>query len=161
MYKCVDKKIKPVPGVFSQEAQVHQQFPYDPLNTLLTLSPNPPELKPSIKITAEHMKALNINLAGFLSPEEERLFEHIMHLNEDVLAFEDSDRGTFKESYFSPYIIPTVPHISWEYKNMQIPPGTKDKVIEVLKLKISAGFYEASQSSYCSCWFCVIKKNGK
>lgn len=161
MYKRVDKKIKPVPGVFPQEAQVHRQFPYDPLNTLPTLSPNPPELKPSIKITAERMEALNINSAGFLSPEEERLFEHIMHLNEDALAFEDSDRGTFKEAYFSPYIIPTVPHVPWEYKNMRIPPGIKDKVIEVLKLKISAGVYEASQSSYRSRWFCVIKKNGK
>jgi len=33
---------------------------------------------------------------------------------------------------------------------MRIPPGIKDKVIEVLKLKISAEVYEASQSSYCS-----------
>ncbi|KAG1858597.1 hypothetical protein C8R48DRAFT_775032 [Suillus tomentosus] len=127
MYKRVDKKIKPVPGVFPQEAQVHRQFPYDPLNTLPTLSPNPPELEPSIKITAESMKALNINSTGFLSPEEERLFEHIMHLNEDALAFEDSDRGTFKESYFSPYIFPTIPHVPCEYKNMRIPPGIKDK----------------------------------
>jgi hypothetical protein len=84
-----------------------------------------------------------------------------MWLHQDALAFEDTDRGTLKESYFSPYIIPTVPHIPWEYKNIPIPPGIQDKVIEVLKLKIDAGVYEASQSAYRSRWFCVIKKNGK
>ncbi|KAG2120934.1 uncharacterized protein F5147DRAFT_563283 [Suillus discolor] len=118
MYKRVDKKIKPVPGVFPQEAQVQRRFPSDPLETLPVLSPHLPEFKPSIKITTERMKSLNINSIGFLSTEEEKLFSHIMMLNEDALAFEDNDRGTFKESYFSPYIIPTVPHVPWEYKNM-------------------------------------------
>jgi transposase InsO family protein len=161
MYKRVDKKIKPVPGVFPQEAQVQRQFPHNPLDTLPILTPHPPEFRPSAKITMERMKSLNINSVGFLLPEEEKLFSHIMKLNEDALAFEDNDRGTFKESYFSPYIIPTIPHVPWEYKNMRIPPGIKEKVIEVLKLKISAGVYESSQSSYRSRWFCVIKKNGK
>jgi hypothetical protein len=57
--------------------------------------------------------------------------------------------------------MPTVPHTPWEYKNIPIPPGIKDKVIEVLKDKMAAGVYEPSQSSYRSRWFCVLKKNGK
>ncbi|KAA1468289.1 hypothetical protein DENSPDRAFT_750516, partial [Dentipellis sp. KUC8613] len=77
-----------------------------------------------------------------LWPEEEKLFMNVMCLNEDALAFEETDRGTFKESYFSPYIIPTVPHVPWAYKNIPIPPGIKDKVIELLKEKIKAGVYE-------------------
>jgi hypothetical protein len=68
--------------------------------------------------------------------------------NETAIAFENSERRTFNESYFSPYIIPTVPHIPWEDKNIPIPPGLRDRVMEVLKLKIDAGVYEQSQASY-------------
>jgi hypothetical protein len=160
MYKQVDKKVKPVPGVFPQEAQVTWNVPYDPLETLVPLSPHPPEVVFTPKLTKEQIEALKINSKGFLLPEEEKLFWHIMWLHQDALAFEDTDRGTLKESYFSPYIIPTVPHIPWEYKNISIPPGIQEKVIEVLKLKIDAGIYEASQSAYRSQWFCVVK-NGK
>jgi transposase InsO family protein len=84
-----------------------------------------------------------------------------MLINESALAFEDMERGTLKESYFSDYVIPTVNHVPWEHRNMPIPPGIVDKVIEVLKLKIDAGVYEPSESSYRSRWFCVVKKNGK
>jgi len=107
------------------------------------------------------MKILKINESGFLSPEEEKLFKHIMKLNQEAIAFEDVERGTFKESYFSPYIIPTIPHIPWVYKNIPIPAGLREKVIDVLRLKIDAEVYEQSSSSYRSRWFVVLKKNGK
>jgi hypothetical protein len=84
-----------------------------------------------------------------------------MELNQQALAFEDSERGTFKDEYFSPYKIATVPHVPWEYKNIPIPPGILQKVIDILKLKMEAGVYEMHQSSYRSRWFCVLKKNGK
>ena len=75
--------------------------------------------------------------------------------------FEDAEQGTLKESYFDPYIFPTLPHKPWEYKNIPIPPGILDKVVALLKLKIATGVYEQSQSSYQSRWFVVLKKNGK
>jgi len=78
--------------------------------------------------------------------------------NEQALAFVDTEHGTLKESYFSPYVMPTVPHTPWEYKNITIPPGIRNNVIELLKGKIAAGVYEPSQSSYRSLWFCVLKK---
>ncbi len=71
-----------------------------------------------------------------------------MKLNEKGIAFEDVERGTLKESYFSPYIIPTVLHTPWEYRNIPIPPGLMPKVLDLLKLKLTAGVYEQSQSSY-------------
>jgi len=55
----------------------------------------------------------------------------------------------------------TVPHVPWECRNIPIPPGLRNQVMEVLKLKIDAGVYEQSQSSYQSHWFVVQKKNGK
>jgi len=160
-YKRVDRKVKPVPGIFPEDARVIRQFPEDPLLSLPYLSPNPPTFKPTTKFTQERMEALKINSTGFLSLEEEKLIQHVMTLNEEALCFEEAERGTFKESYFSPYIIPTIPHIPWEYRNIPIPPGIRDKVIEVFKNKISAGVYESCQSAYRSRWFCVLKKSGK
>jgi hypothetical protein len=160
-YKRVDKKVHPVSTTFPQDCIVTRTIPEDPLLTLPFLTTNPPEFIPSEKITEERLKDLEINITGFLWPEEEKLFKHIMLVNEHTIAFEDKERGTLKESYFSPYIVPTVAHTPWEYKNIPIPPGLLHKVIEVLKLKIEAGVYEPSQSSYRSRWFCVLKKNGK
>jgi hypothetical protein len=161
MYKRVDKKVKPVSTSFPEECYVRRQVPVDPLLSLPKLPIHPPDFFPTRKITDERLKILNINEKGFLSPEEEKLFKHIMVLNEEAIAFEDVERGTFKESYFSPYIIPTVPHRPWEDKNIPIPAGLREKVMEVLKLKIDAGVYEQSQASYRSKWFVVLKKNGK
>jgi hypothetical protein len=160
-YKRVDKKIKPVSTTFSPDYAVRHTIPEDPLKTLSALPTHPPPFEPSQRLTQERLEMLEINKDQYLTKEEENLFNHIMKENQDALAFEDSERGTFKDSYFSPYKIATVPHTPWEYRNIPIPPGILTKVIEVLKLKIEAGVYEPCQSSYRSRWFCVMKKNGK
>lgn len=59
---------------------------------------------------------------GFLWPEEEKLFIQVMMGNEEAPAFEETDRGTLREDYFSPYIMLTVPHTAWEERNIPIPP---------------------------------------
>jgi hypothetical protein len=148
MYKRVDKKVKPVSTTFPEECYVRRQVPVDPLLTLPSLPMHPPEFVPTKRITEERLKILKINKDGFLSSEEEKLITQVMVQIETAIAFEDSERGTFNESYFSPYIIPTVPHIPWEDKNIPIPPGLRERVMEVLKLKIDAGVYEQSQASY-------------
>ncbi len=56
--------------------------------------------------------------------------------------------------------MPVVAHTPWEFKNIPIPPGIHEKVIQFLKSKIEAGVYEASQSSYRSRWFWILKKSG-
>jgi len=160
-YKRVDKKIHPISMQLPPDFEVIRQIPEDPLLTLPPLTNQPPEFIPTAKITPERMEELNVNSTGFLWPEEEKLFQHVMKLNENGIAFEDIEQGTLKETYFSPYIIPTIPHTPWEYKNIPIPPGLMQKVLEVLKLKIAAEVYEQSQSSYRSRWFVVLKKNGK
>lgn len=160
-YKRVDKKVKPIPTTFPEDCLVRRCIPEDPLLTLPPLPYHPPNFVPTYRISEERMDILDVNGKGFLWPEEERLFKHIMVLNEESIAFEDAERGTFKESYFSPYIIPTVPHRPWEYKNIPIAPGIREKVMDVLRLKIEAGVYERSSSSYRSQWFVVLKKNGK
>ena len=160
-YKRVDKKVKPVPGIFPEDARVTRQFPEDPLKSLPALPTCPPNFVPSARLTSERLEELHINDEGFLWPEEEKLFAYIFHINERTLAFEESHRGTFREDYFSPYIIPVIPHVPWEHKNIPIPNAVKEDVIKLLKEKIDAGVYEPSQASYRSRWFCVVKKTGK
>jgi hypothetical protein len=45
-------------------------------------------------------------------------------------------------------------------KNIPIPPGIYERVIEIIRDKMAAGVYEPSNSSYRSRWFCVLKKDG-
>nr|GAT45172.1 predicted protein [Mycena chlorophos] len=161
MYKRVDKKVRPVSTTFSPEYEVKRQIPEDPKLSMPRLSKNPPAFVPTERITAERLELLEVNADNFLWPEEEKLFLDVLRLNEQALAFEDRERGTFRDEYFSPYKIATVPHVPWEYKNIPIPPGILEKVIDVLILKIEAGVYEGCQSSYRSRWFCMLKKSGK
>ena len=104
---------------------------------------------------------MEINKGGFLWPDEVNLFHHILQEHQNHFVWEDHQRGSFREDYFSPYIIPVVPHVPWAFTNIPIPPGILDKVVQLLREKMAAGVYEASQSSYRSRWFCVLKKSGK
>ena len=159
-FKRVDQKVRPVAGTMPEETKVMRQFPEDPLMSLIPLTPDIPKFIPTAKLTQERIDKLNINKDGFMWPEEEKLFLHILRLNERCIAFEDRDRGTLRSDYFSPYIMPVIPHEPWKLANIPIPPGIKEKVIQILREKIAAGVYEPSQASYRSRWFCVLKKNG-
>ncbi|KIY44935.1 hypothetical protein FISHEDRAFT_9230, partial [Fistulina hepatica ATCC 64428] len=141
-YKPVAKRTIPVSGTMPPGISVKRTMPEDPLITLPHITANPPEFEPTAKLTRECMDSIKINESGFLWPEEVKLFQHILKLNEATLAFEESDRGTLKESYFSPYIYPLILHTPWEYKNIPIPPGIASKVAELLRSKIEAGVYE-------------------
>jgi hypothetical protein len=44
----------------------------------------------------------------------------------------------------------TIPQTVWEERNIPIPPGIKDKVVDLLKHKMDAGIYEHCQSAYHS-----------
>ena len=161
-YKRVDRKVKPVPAVFPEDARVERHFPEEPLDSLPELPTHPPQFIPNGgRLTTERMEEMKINEDGFLWPEEEKLFKHILQTHQDHFVWEDHERGSFREDYFTPYIIPVVPHIPWAFPNIPIPQGILDQVVQLLREKMEAGVYESSQSSYRSRWFCVRKKNGK
>jgi hypothetical protein len=52
-YKRVDKKIRPVPGVYPEEVKVERRFPHNPLEDLPTLPTQPPYFTPTKKLTQE------------------------------------------------------------------------------------------------------------
>jgi hypothetical protein len=97
----------------------------------------------------------------FLTEEELKLACEVVVNNEAAIAWDDSERGTFRQDYFEPITIPTVEHEPWTQKPIPIPPGLQQQVIQFIKSKIQRGVYEPSSSSYRSRWFCVPKKDGK
>ncbi|KIP01322.1 hypothetical protein PHLGIDRAFT_39053, partial [Phlebiopsis gigantea 11061_1 CR5-6] len=112
---------------------------------LPSLPLHPPSFTPNGRLTEDGLKMMNINEDGFLWPEEEKLAIHLLQIHQNYFVFEDTQRGSFREDYFSPYIIPVVPHIPWAFKNIPIPLGIQDRVVELLREKIAAGVYEPSQ----------------
>ena len=160
-YKTVDKKIRPIPKLIPESMKVHRNFPRNPLVNLQTLPYNPPRFVPSTKVTEERMADLGIDENTELSSEEKKLLQHVIVLNGRSIAFDEQERGTFTNKYFTDYKMPTVEHIPWQDKNIPLPPGYREEILRLLKEKITAGVYEEAQSSYRSRWFCVKKKNGE
>jgi hypothetical protein len=83
MYKKVDKKIRPVSTTFPPDYEVWRTIPENPLKTLEKLPVCPPDLEPSTRLTKEQLEMLELNMEGYLTKEEEKLFAHIMKLNQD------------------------------------------------------------------------------
>lgn len=92
-YKPVDRKVRPIPGVMPEEARTIRRIPEDPLLTLPKLTPHPPEFTPTAKVTAERMDSLHLNPTGFLWPEEVKLVQLVIVLNEKAIAFDKSERA--------------------------------------------------------------------
>ena len=101
-----------------------------------------------------------LNAGDFLWPEELKLIQHILKLNELMLAWTEVEKGRFSDEYFAPVKIPVIEHIPWVHKNLPIPPGILKEVIKIFQEKLAMGVYERSDASYRSCWFCVKKKSG-
>lgn len=160
-YKGVERKVRPVPGIISEDAKTIRRIPEDPLLTLPSLTNQPPTFQYTSKLSEERMAKLDFDKEGFLQPEERKLLLHVLAINEDAIAFTEDERGSFRQDYFSDYIIPVLPHIPWVERPLPIPPGLKDDLINYLKAKIKAGLYERAHSFYSSRWFCVLKKGGK
>lgn len=160
-YKKVANRIKPVATTLPEQFRIVRRIPCDPLESMPMLPYHPPEFTPGARYTDERMKSMNINTDGFLWPEEEKLVHHLIKLQERGFAWEEEEKGSFSSDYFDPITIPTIEHIPWAFRNIPIPPGIYNRVIEIVKSKIAAGIYEPSSSSYRSRWFCVLKKDGK
>ncbi|KAF9537434.1 hypothetical protein CPC08DRAFT_607998, partial [Agrocybe pediades] len=129
---------------------------------LPSLSPNPPPFTPSGRYTEERMKLFDAaHQSGFLWPAERNLVHHFMTLHQDGFAWNDTERGHFREDFFPPVEIPVIPHKPWIVKNRPIPPGIYDEVCKVLQKKLDAGVLQGSCASYRGGWFTVVKKDGK
>ena len=85
-YKCIDKKIRPIPATLPEEYRTVRRIPKDPLLSLPPLLTHPPEFTPGKRFTHERLDDLKLNPDNFLWPEEVKLAQHILELNEHALA---------------------------------------------------------------------------
>ncbi|KDR81132.1 hypothetical protein GALMADRAFT_36968, partial [Galerina marginata CBS 339.88] len=110
-YKPVSQKVRPVYTELPQKFRIIRNITGDPLADLPTLNPNPPEFKPTGRYTEERMKPFDAaHPTGFLWPEERKLLHHSMTLHQDGFAWNDTERGHFREDFFPPVEIPVIPH---------------------------------------------------
>lgn len=65
-------------------------------------------------------------------------------LHKDTLTCVKKERISLRDKYFPSYIISIILHILWIKPNIPIPPGIRDRVVQVLREKIAAGLYESS-----------------
>jgi transposase InsO family protein len=159
-YKKVADKVRPQAIKYPEHLKPHRQFPSDPLKNLPTLPYHPPIFSPTPKITSERMADLAIDTHKELLPEERKLLQHVLKLNERSIAFDESERGTFRRDYFTDYKIPTTEHTPWTEKNIRRPQGHQEELIRLLREKIKAKVYEPAYTPYRSKWFYVMKKDG-
>lgn len=161
-YKPVHLKIRPVLGELPDRFRIRREIIGDPLAKLPTLPTKPPEFRPKGRYTEERKEKMDAAHSGdFLTPDERKLMHWMISEHNEAFAWDDTERGKFKEEFFPPIEIPTVAHVPWVERHFKIPPAIYDEVCRVIKRKIDAGVYEPSNSSYRSRWFCVVKKDGK
>ena len=159
-YKPVALKTKPILGELDDKFRIVRNIVGDPLEDLPSLDPNPPKYTPTGRYTQERKDLFDKANSGFLWPAERDLLHHFMMLHEDGFAWNDSERGHFREDFFPPVEMPVIPHTPWVQRNIPIPPGIYDEVCRIIKKKMDAGVFEPSNSSYRSRWFVVPKKDG-
>ena len=161
-YKPVALKTRPIVGELPNEFRIQREIVGNPLADMPELLPNVPDFEPTGRYTQERKEKMDERHKGnFLWSEERKLIHHFMMLQNMGFAWEDRERGKFREDFFPPIDIPVVPHKPWVLKNIPIPPGLYPEVCRIIKMKMEAGVYEPSNSSYRSRWFCVLKKDGK
>lgn len=161
-YKPVALKVRPMPAELPGEFRILRNITGDPLESIPILTPTPPPFTPTGRYTEERKHIIDEEHPGdFLWQQERDLMHHFMMLQNEGFAWNDSERGSFREDFFPPVRMPVVDHKPWVLRNIPIPPGIYEDVCKIIRTKIDAGVYEASNSSYRSRWFCVLKKGGK
>lgn len=160
-YKPVALKTRPILADLPQKFHIERTIRGNPLTNMPVLSLTPPPFTPTSRYTMECRDVIDeLHKGDFLWPEERCLMYHFMCLQEKGFAWNDTQRGHFREDFFPPVEMPVMGHKLWVLQNIPILPGIYDQVCKVIHTKMDAGVYEPSNLSYRSRWFCVVKKDG-
>src|ERR1700681_4799562 len=81
-YKKVRDKVRPVAIQIPEHQKPRRTIPRDPLLNLPKLPFHPPTFSPTPKITSERMKELAVDSHEELWPEERKLLQHVLCINE-------------------------------------------------------------------------------
>lgn len=160
-YKPVAKKVRPVASHLPEHFRIVRNRVGDPLKNMPQLDANPPPFKPTGRYTQERHDLIDEIHREWLSPEELRVLHDLMCKQELAFAWEESERGRFRQDMFPPVRLAVVDHVPYNERNAPVPPGIFRVLLEMIKQKIDNGVYEPSNASYRTRWFCVLKKDGK
>ena len=163
-YKPVAKKKLPVPVSIPDIVPQRTNYGKIEIPTRKPLPTHPPSIDNfpySDRLTKERINKIISNVPqNFLHKEELDLLLHVLHRNELAIAFEDSERSTFKRKYFPDYIMETVPHVPWQLPPIRVPKAVEEPMTELLRNQEAAGNLEPSRGSYRSRVFVVAKPTG-
>ena len=121
----------------------------DLLKDMPTLSSHPPSYTPKGQYTEEQKEVIDKAHPGnFLLLEEHKLLHHFMCKQNEGFTWIDQKCSHFKEEFFPPIKIPTIPHKPWMQCNILIPLGIYKKVCKVIWQKLNARVYKPSNLSY-------------
>ena len=147
-YKPVALKVRPVKTELPKQFRIVRNIVGDPLADMPRIDlAHLVDYSPTGRYTQERMQAFHERHADFLLPEEQRLLHNFMMLNNAAFAWDDSERGRFRQDFFPPISMAVIPHIPWVEKNIPIPRGLYDEICRIVRDKIAAGVYEPS-----ICW---------
>ena len=150
-YKPVAQKVRPILGELPDKFRIRRNIVGDPLLNMPQLDPNPPPFQPTGRYTQDRKEKLDkVHNTDFLWDKERDLMHDFMYKQNEGFAWDDSERGRFRTDFFPPVNFPVVDHIPWVEKNIPIPPGLFEEVCSIVRTKLDAGVYEASNSSYRS-----------
>jgi len=95
-------KIKPVLGTLPKRFRIIREIKGDPLKDIPKLLEKPLDFVPKGRYTAERKEKLDMrHISSFLWPEERKLMHWVITEQNQAFAWENSERGKFKEEYFS------------------------------------------------------------
>jgi hypothetical protein len=139
-----------VPELITEDYHITRRLPDDPLGRLVDLPTHPPDFVPGKRFMQERSNKLDLNPAKWLWAEELKLIRWLVLVHETTFIWEPGERGRFKEEYFPPIKIATVPYTPWVQCNIPIPPAIFNDIVKIIKGKIEGGVYEPSNASYRS-----------
>src|ERR1700678_3942322 len=126
MWGSVQSSVKPLATTMPHAARIHRRFLENPLDSLPLLSSTPPEFLPGLRLSQERMDKLGVLTNKFLWPEEQKLVAQVLRNNEMGLAWDESEKGRFRDDYLSPVVIPTIEHVPWAHRQPPILPGIRE-----------------------------------
>ena len=138
-YKPVALKVKLVLGTLLERFRIIQDIRGDPLKDLPILPKRPLDFVPKGRYTAKRKEKLNMtHRSEFLWLKERKLMHWMIVEQNQAFAWEDPERGRFKEEYFLAIKIPTVAHVLWVERLFRIPLVIYKEICGMIKKKINA-----------------------
>jgi hypothetical protein len=162
-YKPIAKKVKPIGATLLEEFRIVRNIQGDPLADLPILSPFPINFSLTGCYNQASFDIIKKNHPhSFLTAEEQRFMHHFMMIHQDGFTWNETQKGSFRKDFFPLVCMPITEHIPWVLRNMPIPPGIYNAVLDIVHKKIAARVYKQPNLSYQSRWFTVLcKGSGK